>query len=209
MPPFPHPVPVPSRLSLFIALTLLVAVAGCHVGSAEGADGTGGGTGTGPDSSSAPAGDSGAAPAGDGGAGGGVVVPSDCADFGEAPAQAHEVGYDYTEGGGQGCIGMCHKDGANQGDTYTVAGSLYDALGDDAAPVPGAHVFVTDSAGMVLDLVTSATGEFSTSAALTLPVQTLASGCPNQLQMAAMAAGNCNGGAACHTPTFKVNLPPP
>jgi hypothetical protein len=206
---FPHPAHVPPRLSLLIALTLLIALAGCHVGSAEGADGTGGGTGGGPDSSSAPAADSGAAPEGDGGAtGGGAVVPSDCADVTEPIAQAHDVGYDYDQGAGEGCLGMCHKDGANQGDTYTVAGALYDALGDGAQPIAGAHVFVTDSAGMVLDLVTSATGEFSSSAALTMPVQTLASGCPKQLKMISAATGNCNGGAACHTPTFKINLPP-
>jgi hypothetical protein len=205
----PSPV-TPPRLSFLIALALVIAVgAGCHVGSAEPADGTGTGTG-GVDAASAPTGDASAAPEGDGGGGGAVTVPDTCADFApEPPAKAHDAFYDYEAGDGLGCLGNCHKDGADQGDAYTLAGAVYDTLGDGGDAVAGAHVFVTDATGKSLDLITSATGEFFTAEALQFPVKTLATGCPGRLPMISMATGNCNGGAACHTPTFKINLPPP
>ncbi|HKE15189.1 MAG TPA: hypothetical protein VKB80_10010 [Kofleriaceae bacterium] len=204
------PVP-PPRPSFLVALALVIAVgAGCHVGSAEPADGTGTGGGGSPDAASAPTGDGSAAPEGDGGGGGAVTVPDDCVAFAtEVPAKAHAAFYDYDQSAGNGCIGTCHVDGADQGETYTLAGSVFDTLGDGGNAIGGAHVFVKDAGGKVLDLVTSTSGEFFTAEALQFPVQTLATGCPGRSPMISMATGNCNGGAACHTATFKVNLPAP
>lgn len=203
----------PGRL-LFTALAtalLILSVAGCHVGSLESDEAETPGGGSSPPST--PGVDSGAAGEGgaDGGGGGGeeVVFPDACVNFAAAPAQAHAAGYDYNEGGGQGCLGMCHKDGADQGEVYTLAGAVYTAIGDGAGPVAGAHVFAKDAEGTTVDLITSETGEFATAAPLVFPVQTLVTGCPDRLPMLALATGNCTSAAPCHASSFRINHPAP
>lgn len=215
----------PTRTHVFARLLAALPIAilsgaACHVGEAPP------GAGGSPDAASqVPALDSGSGGGGgggeDGGGGGGgggdgdgvvdsVPVAPDCVDVETAavPDGAfHPALYDYEEASGQGCLGTCHIEGAGQGEVYSVAGAVYGALADGSAPVPGARIFVTDSAGKSVRMTTATNGMFYTAEALTPPLKTLVSGCPDTLPMAAMAAtGNCNGSTACHSNTYRVYL---
>lgn len=209
-----------SRLLTALPIALLSGVA-CHVGEAPPGAGGGGGS---PDANSAPAADSGGgasdedAGGGGGGGGDGVVdsVPTDCVDFETAaiPDGAfHPVQYDYDEASGQGCLGMCHKEGADEGMVYSVAGAVYGALAEGSEHVAGARIFVTDSGGKSVRMTTATNGMFYTQEALTPPLTTFVTGCgsdPDRLPMAAPAgSGNCGGSAACHGTNFRVYIEPP
>ncbi len=169
-----------------------------------GGDGTGGGA-------SGEDGGGGASGGGDGPVDSVPVAP-DCVEVETAavPDGAfHPALYDYEEANTQGCLGMCHKEGADQGMVYTVAGAVYDGPTEDSAPVAGARVFVTDSAGKKVRMTTATNGMFYTQEALTPPLNTLVSGCPTTVPMATLASANCNGSGACHVNNFRVFLTPP
>jgi len=216
-----HPTPgrLVSRLLTALPIALLSGAA-CHVGEAPPGAGGGGGS---PDANSAPATDSGGGGGGgeDGGGGGGgggdgvvdsVPTAPDCIELETAavPDGAfHPPLYDYEEASGQGCLGMCHKEGADQGLVYSVAGAVYEEIGEDSDPLAGVRVFVTDSTGKKVRMTTATNGMFYTEEALTPPLNTLVSGCPDTTPMAPPAHANCNGSAACHGNNFRVYLTPP
>jgi hypothetical protein len=138
-----------------------------------------------------------------------VPTAPDCVDIETAAVpdgSFHPELYDYEEASGQGCLGMCHKEGADQGLVYSVAGAVYEEAAEGSAVVPGARIFVTDSTGKSVRMTTATNGMFYTQEALTPPLMTLVSGCPDTIPMATAAQGNCNGSAACHGNNFRVFL---
>jgi hypothetical protein len=208
------------RLLTTLPLAVLIG-AGCHVGEAPpgagggGGDAGGGGGGGGVAASSQGGGGEDAG-GGGGGNGDGVVdsVPTapDCIDVETAavPDGAfHPALYDYEEASGQGCLGMCHKEGADQGKVYSVAGAVYEEATEGSDPLAGVRVFVTDGTGKSVRMTTATNGMFYTEEALTPPLMTLVSGCPDTTPMLTPAQGNCNGSAACHGNNFRVYLEPP
>jgi hypothetical protein len=98
----------------------------------------------------------------------------------------------------------CHNNANPAISQFTVAGTLYDAVTGGAA-VAGATVEITDAAGKVLTIISSANGNFYSEQALTFPVHARATACPADLHMVATAAvGACN---SCHTAANQVHVP--
>ena len=118
----------------------------------------------------------------------------------------HPVRYDYTNGGGAGCLGQCH-DGV-LGEKYTAAGAVYDRRTAGGNPVAGAHIYVIDGDGKVVEMISAQNGMFWTDEELKPPIRTYASACPDSIGMIAIASGNCNGTSACHDANEKIYVKP-
>lgn len=180
---------------LACAFALSLGSAGCHVGASN----PPGDDESGPDGSpSSPSIDAAATGGGDG-----------CTDLDTNVTETgtHPTGYDFDQGG-QGCLGgLCHQAGGVQGPAWTIAGSVFNQLQTGGSPVAGAHVFIKDSGGREIELITATNGSFWTNEALSPPFSTSVSGCPDLQKMVAFSAnGNCNQGG-CHVETYKIFLP--
>ena len=119
----------------------------------------------------------------------------------------HPVRYDQSESGGNGagCLGQCH-DGI-LGEKYTAAGAVYDRRTAGGNPVAGAHIYVIDADGKVVEMISAQNGMFWTSEDLEPPIRSYASACPDSIGMIANASGNCNG-PGCHTEIEKIYVRP-
>lgn len=119
----------------------------------------------------------------------------------------HAARYDYSAqgGGGAGCLGQCH-DGV-LGEKYTAAGAVYNRRTAGGDPVAGAHIFVIDADGKVVEMISAQNGFFWTDDELTPPIRTYASACPDSMGMVANASGNCNS-AGCHHEAAKIYVRP-
>jgi hypothetical protein len=117
----------------------------------------------------------------------------------------HAARYDYSNGGGAGCLGQCHN-GNGLGETYTAAGALYNRRTTGGDPIQGAYIYIIAGDGKVVELMTAQNGFFWTDDELAPPLRTYASGCPSALAMEDDTSGNCNQGA-CHHEDNKIYLP--
>ena len=119
----------------------------------------------------------------------------------------HAERYDYTNGGGAGCLGQCHN-GNGLGEQYTAAGALYNRRTAGGDPIQGAYIYIIGGDGKVIELMTAQNGFFWTDDEIVPPLRTYASGCPSVLGMEDDTSGNCNGAAGgCHTEDNKIYLP--
>jgi hypothetical protein len=105
---------------------------------------------------------------------------------------------------GMACM-TCHD--GSIGPTFTVGGTLYaDAAGTQA--VSGVTVTVIDADQNRIDLVSGQNGNFWTDQAVTFPVTTFASSCPDVAPMTTQAGnGNCNAGG-CHAAGAAITFAP-
>jgi hypothetical protein len=175
------------------------AFTGCHVGSADDTgdgssspDASGGGDGDGTDAAS-------------------NGPPTGCVDFAteNLPDGHHPERYEF-QAASPGCISVsCHGEPAGAAaPQFTVAGSLYSQRAQGGNPVAGAHVFVIDANNKVIDMITASNGFFYTQEAVAQPLTTFATGCPDRLEMASPANGNCSFGQ-CHGENYKAYLASP
>lgn len=105
---------------------------------------------------------------------------------------------------GTPCL-SCHTAGGT-GPAFTLAGTVFDGLAGDA-PMAGISVRLRDADGTELSLTTSENGNFWTSQALTFPVTTSTSNCPNthpMLSPVQQSGGDCNS-AGCHVAGFRIH----
>lgn len=134
-----------------------------------------------------------------------------------APSESYRHQDDEKWGlGGDGCLGSCHNGQGptvNVGHKLTIAGRVYNRRTiPNAAYVAGAHIFVIDANGQVLDLVTDTEGKFWYDGEVAFPIKTYASGCPDSIPMVdPSATGNCQegSGGVCHDASNKIYLTSP
>jgi hypothetical protein len=216
--PAPQPPSFLSRFSPLAALILVLTASsgGCHVGESPGDTGDDG----------APAADAGGGAGGDDGDGeptpdGGGEPQGLCSGIAtELPVQeeTHPPGYDYSAAPGQGCLGDCHRDGAQDtsaGFVWTAGGALYtDATAGEA--VAGATIVIVDAEGTEHSAVTSENGQFWFQNPIAYPAMTYA--CPDadvadgKRPMATPLGegdGNCNASGTCHADSRPIFLTPP
>lgn len=132
-----------------------------------------------------------------------TIPPPKC----DVPAAAGDSGD--CRGGekpGTDCL-MCHHQGGAAA-PYTFAGTLYDATGAHA--VPGATIYVQDSAGNVATAITRPNGNFYTAEGfVTYPARAFVSLCPDVIEMIAPVdehtGASCNT-SGCHTAGFRVHV---
>ena len=124
------------------------------------------------------------------------------ADLAAACIQTATPPDDGHHNAGQACLG-CHD--GNGGPRFTVAGTLYGAASGGGA-LAGATIEIIDAKGTTARIVTSSNGNFYTAQALTAPLTTRASGCPNDTPMQSKATGDCNA-SGCHTSAMRIRLP--
>jgi hypothetical protein len=136
-------------------------------------------------------------------AGGDPVTAPDAGDEECAPPVANLPNGNHNAG--LACL-SCHN-GAGPAPRWTVAGTLY-ADRNGGTPLAGATIRVRDNAGLELELVTAANGNFYTSQAVQFPVTVSASKCPDTRPMTGKPqVGDCN---SCHTansPQGRIHLP--
>jgi hypothetical protein len=107
---------------------------------------------------------------------------------------------------GMDCM-LCHTAAQGTSGPFTLGGTVFtDATG--SAPVSGATVHVVDATGKEVAIQTAQNGNFWTTEALTFPVTTFASGCPDEIHMISEVAspGGCNS-SSCHGSANRVHLP--
>jgi hypothetical protein len=106
---------------------------------------------------------------------------------------------------GQECL-TCHANGTDLQLRWTVAGTVWaDSYGTTTRG--GATVTVTDAKGVTIQMITDVQGNFYTTQAVSFPVTTSASACPNSKAMVAKSmTGSCNS-AGCHDATRPLFLP--
>jgi hypothetical protein len=123
----------------------------------------------------------------------------DCAAAATPPGD----GYHFP---GEDCV-QCHSQ-AGGAPPFTMGGTLY-VDGDGSAPLAGATIIVDDAAGNRFTMVTETNGNFYSLDAITFPVLTYATRCPDVIPMVTnvpQASASCNS-ASCHSPGFRVHLP--
>lgn len=107
---------------------------------------------------------------------------------------------------GEDCV-TCHRQ-AGGAPPFTIGGTLYvDA--DGSAPLAGATIIIDDATGNRFSMVTESNGNFYSIAAITFPVLTYATLCPDVIPMVTgvpQASASCNS-ASCHSAGFRVHLP--
>jgi len=103
---------------------------------------------------------------------------------------------------GQSCFQACHNHG------WTVAGTLYTNNTGNTA-FAGAHITITDSNNQVVDLITSANGNFYTTQPVAFPILTLASSCPSAVKMNVAVAASGRACNSCHVggTSMQMHLP--
>jgi hypothetical protein len=199
-----------SRFSSLAALVLaLSGSGGCHVGESPVDEGgpapDGGGGGDEDDGEPPPESDDGGGDAED--PCNGIVE--------ELPIQetTHGPGYDYDAAEGQGCMGNCHREGAQDASAdyvWTAGGSLFAAAMDpESAPVPGATIVIEDDARTIHKAVVSQNGQFWFEDEIVYPATTYACTTRPETRMGAQLSnadqGNCNSGS-CHSPGRPIFL---
>jgi hypothetical protein len=217
-----QPVPQsPSFLSRFSPLAALIlalsASAGCHVGESpgdtgdEGAPAADAGDGAG-DDDGADDGDGGGTPDG----GGNSDDP--CASPAVEPtpqSSTHLVGYDYGVADAQGCLGDCHREGAQDGSAafvWQAGGAIYTDPSYETAASGAVVVIEEMGSGTKHVAVASENGQFRFLDQITYPAITYA--CPPQQATNAMVTplnegnGNCGEGNTCHSTARPIVLNP-
>jgi hypothetical protein len=100
----------------------------------------------------------------------------------------------------------CHAAGGGA-PTFTAAGTVYDGVA--GAPVAGATIHLIDADGNDIALVSAANGNFWTTQAVTFPLTTHASACPDTMPMISPvteSGADCNTGG-CHADGFRIHVP--
>ena len=119
------------------------------------------------------------------------------------------TGYDMRPG--EACI-SCHQT-ANDGQgldpqyMFTLAGTVYPTAHEDTDcdGVGGATVVISDAAGKTYTLQPDSVGNFSTTAAVTMPIHAkVVRGQSERAMAGAQTTGDCN---SCHTPAGTKNAP--
>ena len=119
-----------------------------------------------------------------------------------------DAGSEYTDTAGKK---LYVNTGTKASPTWTVAGTVYDAIGS-AAPVAGATITVVDADGTELELVTARNGNFYSSRPVRFPLQVSGSRCPDTIDTIDMIAkvastgASCNRGG-CHDAGNRIYLP--
>jgi hypothetical protein len=146
--------------------------------------------------------------AGDDDDGGGADARADAAGCDQPVTAGLDTGHHNP---GLTCIASgCHDGGTAGAPAWTIAGTVFDALGGTAA-VPGATIHLIDGAGADVALVTAQNGNFYSEQAFTFPLTAKASRCPDVIAMVAQvqtADAGCNK-AGCHVSGMRIYLPPP
>lgn len=174
--------------------------AGTSGGAAGSSNGGAGGSSNGAGGGTSPASDLGAPV--DAATASGDLAGAPAADMASACIKLTSPLTDGHHNAGQACLG-CHD--GNGATLFTAAGTLYDAA-TNGSTIAGATIELVDAKGTTVRIVTSSNGNFYTSATLTPPFTTRASGCPNDVPMTAKASGDCNS-SGCHTSAMRVHLP--
>lgn len=143
------------------------------------------------------------------------AAPGGTADGGpfapDAAAQACQTEVAQVESGehnpGQPCQ-LCHGAGGDA-PRFTLGGTLYTSSAG-TAELPGGTIVVIDANDVVHALPSAQNGNFWTTEAITFPVKTHASLCPDTRPMISpVTDGDCNAGG-CHdsaAPSGRIHLP--
>jgi hypothetical protein len=112
---------------------------------------------------------------------------------------------------GLSCVqSSCHSKSQKSFGPFTVAGTLYAAVGGGTA-VSQATIHLVDGAGKDIKLTTATNGNFFTDQAVTFPITVRASKCPNtdqpMVSTVAASGGSCNSCHASGSNQGRVHLP--